>query len=163
MMKKINNREEAERLADEIMAAFGKELGESRADFCEALMDEADEVMSFEEWKKAQSGTVREEAEVHPAGGRRRMRRALILAAVLILVMALAMVAAEGVKLKKSTMTMQETPGESTKLVDENKAKYDVEDFVVSYVPEGYELVEDVVVSEKVREIKYGNGASCIV
>ena len=160
MMKKVNNREEAERLADEIMAAFGKELGEARADFCEALMDPAEEVMSFAEWKKMQSGTDRETAEVRPAGGRRRMRRVVILAAVLILVMALAMVAAEGVKLKKSTLYMKDDVGESTRIIDISKAEFDVENFVVSYVPEGYELVEDEVVSKGVRKIKYEDAQS---
>ena len=164
MMKKVN-REEAERLAEEFMMAFGKELGENRADFCEALMDpdredppmfvEDDawnnEVMDFAAWKKAQE----EKVETTHRGSKKNLRRALILVAVLILVMGLAMVAAEGVKLKKSTMTMQETPGESTFLIDEEQALYNIEDFRVTYVPEGYEMVEDVVVGEYVRRIQY--------
>lgn len=162
MMKKVN-REEAERLAEEFMMAFGKELGENRADFCEALMDPDredppmfveddgwnDEVMDFAAWKKAQ-----EEKAAHK-GRKNKLRRIVILAAVVTLVMGLAMVAAEGVKLKKSTMTMQETPNESTKLIDEDKAKYDVSDFRVTYVPEGYELVEDRIISETTRRIIY--------
>ncbi len=189
MMKKHND---AERLADEIMMAFGKELGEARINFCEALMDpdREDPPMFVEEedwnfragdekaagdnwdddwddgWDLPPAAEKFENTEWKPipvvtsrGGGRskRRMRRALIVAAVLILIMGLALVAAEGVKLKKSTMHMRETTGESTKLTDIEKTKFDVDDFVVTYVPEGYELVEDVVVSDNIRKIRYDN------
>lgn len=157
---------DAEQTAEALLETLGKELGEARADFCEALMDpdrddppmfmdegywdilEDDEVEDFESWKAVQ--TPRK-------GGRGRLRRAFILVAVLILVLGLFAVAADGVKLKKNTMHMQETTNESTFLIDENQAFYDVEDFEVTYVPEGYELVEDVSVENYVRNIKFSN------
>ena len=157
---------DAEQTAEALLETLGKELGEARADFCEALMDpdredppmfteegywdilEDYEVEDFESWKAVQ--TPRK-------GGRGRLRRAFILVAVLILVLGLFAVAADGVKLKKNTMHMQETTNESTFLIDENQAFYDVEDFEVTYVPEGYELVEDVLVNGFVREFFYVN------
>lgn len=157
---------DAEQTAEALLEALGKELGEARADFCEALMDpdredppmfmdegywsmlDDYEVEDFESWKAVQ--TPRK-------GGRGRLRRAFILVAVLILVLGLFAVAADGVKLKKNTMHMRETVGESTKLTDIDKTKFDVEDFEVTYVPEGYELVEDVSVENYVRNIKFSN------
>ncbi len=234
-MKKRNF--EAERLADELLMAFGKELGQAREDYCAALMDpdrpdppvfideekerhlqelrakhdwdlnwddvddldedllealdsldepdlttaaETAKECGWEEWKNGDRGRWTEFGEElhagtwepgitewngiekmterpHKGGSHRRLRRALILAATLILVMGLAMVVAEGVKLKQSTMHMRETAGESTKITDIEKTKFNVEDFRVTYVPEGYELVEDVVVNEFIRKIKYEN------
>ena len=155
---------DAEQTAEALLETLGKELGEARADFCEALMDpdredptmfmdegywsllDDYEVEDFESWKAVQ--TPRK-------GGRGRLRRAFILVAVLILVLGLFAVAADGVKLKKNTMHMRETVGESTKLTDIDKTKFDVEDFEVTYVPEGYELVEDAMHNGFIREIKY--------
>lgn len=157
---------DAEQTAEALLETLGKELGEARADFCEALMDpdredptmfmdegywsllDDYEVEDFESWKAVQ--TPRK-------GGRGRLRRAFILVAVLILVLGLFAVAADGVKLKKNTMHMRETVGESTFLIDENQAFYDVEDFEVTYVPEGYELVEDMLHNGVIRELIYGN------
>lgn len=180
-------REDAERLAEEIMETYGKELGESRSNFCEALMDpdkddppmfidydagdlaSAAPVMSFEEWKQQQAEKALEEAlEEAPEdvtidskviesgrGSKRMLRRILILAATLILVLGLAVVAAEGVKLKKSTLHMEQDTGESTRIIDVDNAEFDVEDFRVTYVPEGYELVEDMVVGGNMKLFEY--------
>jgi hypothetical protein len=54
-------------------------------------------------------------------------------------------------------MHLRETPGESTFLIDQEQAFYDVKNFEVTYVPEGYELVEDVVLNDFVRRMKYQN------
>ena len=157
---------DAEQTAEALLETLGKELGEARADFCEALMDpdredppmfmdegywdilEDYEVEDFESWKAVQ--TPRK-------GGRGRLRRAFILVAVLILVLGLFAVAADGVKLKKNSLYMKTDSGESTRIVDISKAEFDVKDFEVTYVPEGYELVEDVSVENYVRNIKFSN------
>lgn len=184
-------REDAERLAEEIMETYGKELGESRGNFCEALMDpdkddppmfidydagdlaSAAPVMSFEEWKQQQAEKALEDAPEEALeeatedvtidskvigkcrGSRKILRRILILAATLILVLGLAVVAAEGVKLKKSTLHMEQDTGESTRIIDVDNAEFDVEDFRVTYVPEEYELVEDQIISGNLRWISY--------
>jgi len=194
-----NRNLDAERFADELLMAWGKELGEARASFCEALMDpnQPDPPMFIDETKRGfvQKGKTsawddwdddwEEESyddaddsgddwDLPPAakglellegdrvsdiprhhGSRRVLRRVLILAATLILMLGLVMVAAEGVKLKKSSLHMEEYTGESTRIIDISKAELDVEDFNVTYVPEGYELVEDVLIGEYARMIKY--------
>ena len=184
-MKKMHL--DAEQTAEALLEALGKELGESRADFCEALMDpdredppmfsdegywgimDEYEVMDFESWKAAQAEKREADAEeeafqeitVEKKGhrsGRKRRRLVLILVAVLILAMGMFAVVADGVKLKKSTLYMENDTGKSTRIVDIDKAEFEVDDFRVTYVPEGYELVEDVLHSDFVREICYKNG-----
>ena len=169
MTKKVD----AERLADELLMAFGKELGEARADFCEALLDpdKLDPPMFLDDdddWDlpPAAKEFDPDDWKVVPVkpmgtgGFRRRARRMFVLAAVVVLVMGMAMIGAEGVKLKESTVHMKADTGDSLKLTDIEKTKFDVEDFVVTYVPEGYELVEDVCVGEVMRSIRYSNGES---
>lgn len=149
---------DAEQKAEELLMALGYELGESRAAFGEALLDENQPdppiFMTEEEWNAGRPKPV----EWQPRQVRRRsgkVRRALILAAVLILVMGLAVAASEGVKLKKNTVHMEETPAESTRIVDNSKKMYELEDFQIDYVPEGYELVEDHVSGDFSRRIVY--------
>ena len=144
-----------EEKAEELLMALGKELGESRAAFGEALLDENQPdppmFMTKEEWYAGQTMDVEYQ-------GRRttgKLRRVLILAAVLIFVMGIAVVSSDGVKLKKSTVHMEEKPAESTTIIDSTMAVYDLEDFQVGYVPEGYELVEDRMSGEFSRQFRY--------
>ncbi len=145
----------AEQKAEELLMALGKELGERRVAFGEALMDEKQPdppmFMSKEEWFEG-----RPQPENHHRSritGKRR--RALILAAVLILVMGMAVVSSDGVKLNKSTVHMEENPEESTMIIDSTMAVYDLEDFQVGYVPEGYELEYDEIQGDFLREITH--------
>ena len=147
-----------EEKAEELLMALGKELGESRAAFGEALLDENQPdppmFMTKEEWYAGQSMDVEYQ-------GRRttgKLRRVLILAAVLIFVMGIAVVSSDGVKLKKSTVHMEENPAESTRIIDDTKRLYDLEDFQVGYVPEGYEQTEDHVSRDILRLIEYSHG-----
>ncbi len=128
---------DAEQKAEALLQALGEELGESRARYAASLMEE------------------HPDASPRPKANRSRSRRVLILAAVLILVMALAIVIADGVKLKKNHVAMEETPNESTRIIDESKQELDPADFVVGYVPEGYELESDEMLGEDIREITY--------
>ncbi|MBR3786679.1 MAG: DUF4367 domain-containing protein [Firmicutes bacterium] len=185
----MHKEKDAERMAEEIMQAFGKKLGEARADYCEALMDPdredpplftederlmtidpdleawlagfdedcgdgannlppAAEILDFSQWKQIQV----DKEKIHKRRNG-KLRRVLILAAVLILMMSLVLAAAEGVKLKRSSMYMSEDAGNSTRIIDMDKAEFDVEDFNVTYVPEGYELVEDVVYNTFTRKL----------
>lgn len=148
---------DAEQKAEELLMALGRELGESRAAFGEALMDENQPdppmFMTEEEWYQGRPVSVKHRTR-HRTG---KLRSALILAAVLILIMGLAVVSSEGVKLKKSTLHMEETPAESTRIIDSSKAIFDLEDFQVGYVPEGYEVVSDEVLGEFARQIKYSD------
>lgn len=148
----------AERKAEELLMALGKELGESRAAFGEALMDENQPdppmFMTKEEWY-ADRPMVVEYREPRTTG---KLRRVLILAAVLIFVMGIAVVSSDGVKLKKSTVHMEEKPAESTRIIDDTKKLYDLEDFQVGYVPEGYEQTEDHVSGDMLRLIEYYHG-----
>lgn len=145
----------AEEKAEELLMALGKELGERRAAFGEALMDDEQPdppmFMSKEAWFEG-----RPQPKEHRSYRiTRKKRRALILAAVLILVMGMAVVSSDGVKLNKSTVHMEETPEESTRIIDDTKKMYDLEDFQVGYVPEGYEVEFDEVHGEFMRKIGY--------
>lgn len=183
---------DAEQTAEALLEALGKELGEARANFCEALMDpdqedppmftdegywkfiDEYEVEDFESWKAARDGQAvsepradeeaeAKEAEFKPVAtdkvrcgsGKRRRHLVLILVAVLILVLGVFAVAADGIKLKKCTLYMENDTGQSTRIVDIDKAEFDVEDFRVTYVPEGHELVEDEAFGDVSRMIKY--------
>lgn len=145
----------AEEKAEELLMALGKELGERRAAFGEALMDKEQPdppmFMSKEAWFEG-----RPQPKEHCSCRiTRKKRRALILAAVLILVMGMAVVSSDGVKLNKSTVHMEENPEESTMIIDSTMAVYDLEDFRVGYVPEGYEVEFDEVHGEFMRKIGY--------
>ena len=52
---------------------------------------------------------------------------------------------------------MEQDTGQSTRIIDISKAEFDVEDFNVTYVPEGYELVEDVSCCSTMREMIFKN------
>lgn len=145
----------AEEKAEELLMALGKELGERRAAFGEALMDDEQPdppmFMSKEAWFEGRP----QPKEHRSCRITRKKRRALILAAVLILVMGMAVVSSDGVKLNKSTVHMEETPEESTRIIDDTKKMYDLEDFQVGYVPEGYEVEFDELHGEFMRKIGY--------
>lgn len=145
----------AEEKAEELLMALGKELGERRAAFGEALMDDEQPdppmFMSKEAWFEGRP----QPKEHRSCRMTRKKRRALILAAVLILVMGMAVVSSDGVKLNKSTVHMEENPEESTMIIDSTMAVYDLEDFQVGYVPEGYELVGDTIQEDFLRRISY--------
>lgn len=145
----------AEEKAEELLMALGKELGERRAAFGEALMDDEQPdppmFMSKEAWFEGRP----QPKEHRSCRITRKKRRALILAAVLILVMGMAVVSSDGVKLNKSTVHMEENPEESTRIIDDTKKMYDLEDFQAGYVPEGYEVEFDEVHGEIMREIGY--------
>lgn len=148
----------AEQKAEELLMALGKELGESRAAFGEALLDEDQPdppmFMTKEEWYADRPAP--EEHRSVPATG--KLRKVLVLSAVLVFVMGMAVVSSEGVKLKKSTVHMEENPAESTVIIDSTMAVYDLEDFQVGYVPEGYELEFDELRGDFLRKIGYLDG-----
>lgn len=148
----------AEEKAEELLMALGKELGERRAAFGEALMDDEQPdppmFMSKEAWFEGRP----QPKEHRSCRITRKKRRALILAAVLILVMGMAVVSSDGVKLNKSTVHMEENPEESTMIIDSTMAVYELKDFQVGYVPEGYELEFDELRGEFLRKIGYLDG-----
>ena len=145
----------AEEKAEELLMALGKELGERRAAFGEALMDDEQPdppmFMSKEAWFEGRP----QPKEHRSCRITRKKRRALILAAVLILVMGMAVVSSDGVKLNKSTVHMEENPEESTMIIDSTMAVYELKDFQVGYVPEGYEVEYDEIKGDFLREIGY--------
>lgn len=172
---------DAEQKAEELLMALGQELGRSRGEFGTALMDESktDPPMLLEDfdWEEDYANVYRWELEdvfgedeleekleeeikdsLKKSFKKRRVCRSFILTATLILVMGLMLVVAEGVKVKESTLYTEETE-KSTRIIDQSKAIYDPADFYVSYVPEGYELVEDTVASGLVRLLGYSSNS----
>lgn len=140
---------DVEQKADEILEMIGKELGQNRADYMRALLDDEQPDPPF----FVEDTSIETPAPVKTKGSRRTLRRVLILAAVLIVMMGLVMVTSEGVRLKISSLFFNDEPG-STRIVDELNA-IDVSKVEVGYVPEGFELVSDEMLMDGYRVIIY--------
>lgn len=118
--------------AEEILAAYGKALFESRVAYADAVLDERIPDPSF------YAEPVRKQVS-----HRRMLKRALILVAVLILALGTLVVSVDAVRLKVFNYVFQEHPGH-TKLIPsdiEEPEERDMPDFQLGYVPEGYEMV----------------------
>lgn len=148
---------DAEKKADELLAALGQELGESRASYMEALMDDQQEDPPFFD-----ENPVGLPKSIVLRKRRRVVRRAVILAAVLILMMGLVVVSSEGVRLKLSRLFFNDAPG-STKIMDDTNLVVDVSMVEVGYVPEGFEVVSDEIVGDVNRDIICSDGIEQII
>ncbi len=118
--------------AEEILAAYGKALFESRVAYADALLDEHMPDPPF------YARPVRKKIS-----RKRMMKRALILVAVLILILGTMAVSVDAVRLKVFNYVFQEHPGH-TKLIPSDIEEPEVRnmpDFQLGYVPEGYEMV----------------------
>lgn len=151
MKSKYGTEIDVEQKADELLAALGRELGESRASYMENLLKEAEAEL------KAEAETAPVVPLKPKKGGKNRVRRALILAAVLVIVMGALAVTSEGLRLKLSSLFFRDVPG-STKLLDDENLVVNVAEVVVDYVPEGYELLSDDIFGDMDRSIHYSNG-----
>ena len=148
---------DVEQKADELLAALGYELGESRAAYMERLLREAETELDAEP-----EGVPAEPMHKTRKGGRRILKRTLILAAVLIIVMGTLVVTCEGVRLKLSSLFFRDTPG-STRMIDDENLVVNVAEVVVDYVPEGYELESDEIVGDFNRVLFYSNGEKEVI
>lgn len=121
--------------ARRILEAYGKALYESRIAYVNSMMDESEPDPDF----------YADYAEPSPryVGRRRMLKRALILVAVLMLILGMMVVSVDAVRLKSFNYSFREYPGH-TKLIPseiEEPAQRAMPDFVLEYVPEGYEMV----------------------
>lgn len=121
--------------AGKILEAYGKALYESRIAYVNSMMDESAPDPDF----------YADYAEPSPTyvGRRRMLKRALILIAVLVLILGMMAVSVDAVRLKLFHYSFREYPGH-TKLIPseiEEPAQRAMPDFVLEYVPDGYEMV----------------------
>ena len=128
----IDKNQDIDKLAEDILSAYGKELYKSRKAYFDALEDDTQPNPPF--FAEPESKKVKT---------RRTFRRALILVAVLVLVMGLVVISSEGVKEKMFNYFQDEKEGHTDLSYldgedDENK----IPEFELGYVPEGYELLE---------------------
>lgn len=139
---------ELDQRVDAIFAAFAKQLGDNTAAFASAFLDEEQPdpplFMNEVEIPEAERKTVA------PKGSRRLLRRTLILVAVLVLIMGLAVVTSEGVRLKVSSLIFGNAP-DSTRLIDDSSLVVDLEKVELGYVPEGFEVESDEMIDDMYR------------
>ncbi len=125
-------RPDAAARAEELLAAYGQKLYQSRAAYADALLDDEIPDPPFYE------------ASVRTKGSRRPiLKRALILAAALILTLGTLLVSVDALRLKLSHFRFDEFPSH-TKIIPSEKeepSKRAMPDFRLGYVPEGYEMV----------------------
>lgn len=152
---------------DEIFKAFAYELGENTAAYARAVLDENQPDPSIfvddtETRAEATDADCRDKAPAvenlgfKPHRSRRILRRTLILAAALILIMGLFVVTSEGVRLKLTSLIYGENP-ESTRIIDDSNLIVDLEKVQLGYVPEGFEVVSDEMFMDVERRIDYRN------
>lgn len=139
-----------EQKADEILEMIGKELGQNRADYMKALLDNDQPDPPF----FLEDTSIETPAPVKTKGSRRTLRRVLILAAVLIVMMGLVMVTSEGVRLKLSGFFFDEGQN-NTRVFDDSRLKVDVSKVELGYVPEGFELMSDEMLTDGYRIMIY--------
>lgn len=143
---------DVEQKADEILEMIGKELGQNRADYMRALLDDDQPDPPF----FVEDASIETPAPVKTKGSRRTLRRVLILAAVLIVMMGLVMVTSEGVRLKLSGFFFDEGQN-NTRVFDDSRLKVDISKVELGYVPEGFELVSDDMPMDGHRIVGYQN------
>lgn len=141
---------DAEQKADEILEMIGKELGENRVNYMRALLD--DEQPDPKLFAEDDSSEIT--APVISKGSRHTLRRVLILAAVLIVMMGLVVVTSEGVRLKLSGFFFDEGQN-NTRVFDDSRLKVDVSKVELGYVPEGFGLLSDELLMDGYRMIVY--------
>lgn len=141
---------DVEQKADEILEMIGKELGQNRADYMKALLDDEQPDPPF----FVEDTSIETPAPVKTKGSRRTLRRVLILAAVLIVMMGLVMVTSEGVRLKLSGFFFDEGQN-NTRVFDDSRLKVDVSKVELGYVPEGFELMSDEMLTDGYRILIY--------
>jgi len=167
-----------EQRAEDILRAFAMEMGNNNEKFVRAVLDEnqPDPPLFLEEETplETESGaeitpSVPAEEElptgftpVTPRRSRKILRRTLILAAVLILMMGLVVCTSEGVRLKLSSLFFGDAPG-STRVLDDSNLVVDLEKVELGYVPEGFEVVSDEMVLDFERRIEAKNDVGSII
>ncbi len=129
----IDKNQDIDKLAEDILTAYGKELCKSRKAYFDALED--DSVLDppfFAEPVRKKMRT------------RRTFRRALILVAVLVLIMGLVVISSEGVKEKMFNYFADEKEGHTDlSYLDGEDDESKIPEFELGYVPEGYELFSE--------------------
>lgn len=142
----IDKNQDIDKLAEDILTAYGKELCKSRKAYFDALEDDSVPDPPFF------AEPVRKKMRT-----RRTFRRALILVAVLVLIMGLVVISSEGVKEKMFNYFADEKEGHTDlSYLDGEDDESKIPEFELGYVPEGYELFsEDSEIA--FRKIIYGN------
>lgn len=129
----IDKNQDIDKLAEDILSAYGKELRKSQDAYLDALEDDSlPNPPFFVQPPRKKIGT------------RRAFRRALILVAVLVLIMGLMVISSEGVREKMFNYFQDDKEGHTdlTYLDDEDEAGK-IPEFELGYVPEGYELFSE--------------------
>ncbi len=161
-----------EQRAEDILKAFAMEMGKNNEAFAQAVLDEnqPDPPLYAEVEERAETdaavelatGDANPEAPVRPHRSRRVLRRTLILAAVLILMMGLVVCTSEGVRLKLSSLFFGDAPG-STRVLDDSNLVVDLEKVELGYVPEGFEVVSDEILMGYCRMIELNDEKGNII
>lgn len=129
----IDKNQDIDKLAEDILTAYGKELCKSRKAYFDALEDgSVPDPPFFAEPVRKKMRT------------RRTFRRALILVAVLVLIMGLVVISSEGVKEKMFNYFADEKEGHTDlSYLDGEDDESKIPAFELGYVPEGYELFSE--------------------
>ena len=125
-------RTDAAERAEELLSAYGQRLYQSRVSYGDALLDEAIPDPPF----------YAEPVKIK-AGRRRILKRALLLAAALILVLGTLVVSVDALRLKLSGFLFDEFSCHTKIILPEAEEPEEraMPDFRLGYVPEGYEMV----------------------
>ena len=129
----IDKNQDVDKRAEDILAAYGKELCKSREKYLNALEDESvPDPPFFAEPERKRIRT------------RRTFRRALILVAVLVVIMGLVVISSEGVKEKMFNYFQDDKEGHTDlNYLDGDDQDGKIPEFELGYVPDGYELFSE--------------------
>lgn len=128
----IDKNQDIDKLAEDILSAYGKELRKSQDAYLDTLEDDSlPNPPFFAQQPRKKTGT------------RRAFRRTLILVAVLVLIMGLVIISSEGVKEKMFNYFLDDKEGHTDlTYLDGDSKTGEIPEFELGYVPEGYELVD---------------------
>lgn len=147
----IDKNQPAEKIAEDILESYAKELISTRSKYYDALEDETKPMPDlFAE-------ELQEERQFISPARKIRFKRFVILVAVLVLLLGLALISAEGVKKNMFNFFQKDQAGHTDlTYIGESKEGEGFPDFQIAKLPEGYELIEKTNIEGAVL-ISYSN------
>lgn len=147
----IDKNQPAEKIAEDILESYAEELISTRSKYYDALEDETKPMPDLF------ADELQEERQFISPARKIRFKRFVILVAVLVLLLGLALISAEGVKKNMFNFFQKDHAGHTDlTYIGESKEGEGFPDFQITKIPKGYKLVDETDLGEALL-ISYSN------
>lgn len=133
----IDRNQQAEKIAEELLVAYGKELVRRQ----NRVLDQ----MSLQASCSSVNDSEQRFTKTRRVSVKRMVRRALILAAVLIVIFALAAISSSGVRERMFGYFIEDRDGRTELTFIREGEGRNIPEFILEYIPQGYELIEESI------------------